>query len=115
MKNSKPRSIMKNNKPNIIIVVSLIVLVVVLIIMGGIAKTAPTKDFKSSCEKGEIKCIIETIRYIGDDGKYTYDKYIVSGFSIKDGMIIFYPMEGEYSGKQHVIPISNIQMVRELT
>ena len=64
------------------------------------------------------KYVIETRRYIGKDGQTTFDKWITSANIIEvkhdDQYLVFYPLEGEFAGKKHYIPFSNIHVVREL-
>ncbi len=66
----------------------------------------------------ERKYIIESRRYIGDDGKTTFDSWITSSTVIdvkhQEHYLVFYPLEGEHAGKKHYIPFSNIHIVREL-
>ncbi len=66
----------------------------------------------------ERKYIIESRRYIGDDGKPTFDRWVTSSNVIEikhnDQYLVFFPLEGEYAGKKHYIPFSNIHIVREL-
>lgn len=48
----------------------------------------------------------------------TFDKWMINGKEMKidkiGQYIIFYPLEGEFSGKQHYIPLSNIHIIREI-
>ena len=64
------------------------------------------------------KYIIETKRYIGADGKTTFDSWITSAnvteVKHNDQYLVFYPLEGEHAGKKHYIPFSNIHVVREI-
>lgn len=64
------------------------------------------------------KYIIETRRYIGEDGKTTYDSWTTSAKVIEikheEKYLVFFPLEGENAGKKHYIPFSNIHIVREL-
>lgn len=64
------------------------------------------------------KYVIETRRYVGDDGKITFDKWVTSANVIEvkheNQYLVFYPLEGEHTGKKHYIPFSNIHVVREL-
>ena len=66
----------------------------------------------------DTKYIIESRRYIGEDGKTTFDSWITSSNVIEikhtDQYLVFYPLEGEQAGKKHYIPFSNIHVVREL-
>ncbi len=65
----------------------------------------------------ERKYIIESRRYVVD-GKATFDSWITSSNVIEikhnDQYLVFFPLEGEYAGKKHYIPFSNIHIVREL-
>ena len=62
--------------------------------------------------------MIETKRYIGDDGKLTFDSWTTSAKIVEikheDQYLVFFPLEGEYAGKKHYIPFANIHIVREL-
>lgn len=64
------------------------------------------------------KYVIETRRYIGNDGQTICDKWITSANVIEikhnDQYLVFFPLEGEFAGKKHYIPFSNIHIVREL-
>ncbi len=64
------------------------------------------------------KYVIESKRYVGEDGKIAFDSWITSANAIKvrqaDQYLVFYPLEGEYVGKKHYIPFLNIHVVREL-
>ncbi len=64
------------------------------------------------------KYVIESKRYIGEDGKTKFDSWITRAnvIEIKQGdqYLVFYPLEGEFSGKKIYIPFSNIHVVREL-
>lgn len=64
------------------------------------------------------KYVIETKRYIGEDGKSKFDKWITSANVIEikhdDLYLVFFPTEGENAGKKHYIPFANIHIVREL-
>ncbi len=64
------------------------------------------------------KYAIESRRYIGDDGKPTFDTWITGASVIEikheDQYLVFFPLEGEFAGKKHYIPFSNIHVVREL-
>ncbi len=64
------------------------------------------------------KYVIESRRYIGEDGTATFDKWITSSNVVEikhsDQYLVFYSLEGEYVGKKHYIPFSNIHIVREL-
>lgn len=64
------------------------------------------------------KYVIETRRYIGEDGKTTFDKWVTKAHVIEikhsEQYLVFYPLEGESAGKKHYIPFSNIHAVREL-
>ena len=64
------------------------------------------------------KYVIESKRYIGKEGKTTFDQWITSASIIEikheDQYLVFFPLEGEFAGKKHYIPFSNIHIVREL-
>ena len=64
------------------------------------------------------KYVIETRRYIGKDGQTTFDQWVTSANVIEvkhdEQYLVFYPLEGEFAGKKHYIPFSNIHVVREL-
>lgn len=64
------------------------------------------------------KYIIESRRYIGEDGRMTFDTWITSSSVIEikhnDQYLVFFPLEGEHAGKKHYIPFSNIHIVREV-
>lgn len=64
------------------------------------------------------KYVIETKRYIGDDGKPTFDRWVTSANVIEikrsDLYLVFFPLEGERAGKKHYIPFANIHIVREM-
>ncbi len=64
------------------------------------------------------KYIIESRRYIGEDGKMTFDQWVTGASVIEvkhaEHYLVFFPLEGEYAGKKHYIPFSNIHIVREL-
>ncbi len=64
------------------------------------------------------KYVIESRRYIGDDGKTTFDQWITSAKVIEikheEQYLVFFPLEGEHAGKKHYIPFSNIHIVREM-
>jgi hypothetical protein len=64
------------------------------------------------------KYAIESRRYIGADGNQTFDTWITSANVIEvkhaDQYLVFFPLEGEFAGKKHYIPFSNIHIVREL-
>jgi hypothetical protein len=66
----------------------------------------------------ERKYIIESKRYIDENGKMTYDKWVTRSNVIEvkqnEHYLVFYPLEGEHTGKKHYIPFSNIHIVREL-
>jgi hypothetical protein len=66
----------------------------------------------------ERKYIIESRRYVGGDGKTTFDQWITSSNVIEvkhnEQYLVFFPLEGEHAGKKHYIPFSNIHIVREL-
>ncbi|MCX9015155.1 MAG: hypothetical protein OIN89_10285 [Candidatus Methanoperedens sp.] len=64
------------------------------------------------------KYLIESRRYVGDDGKIIFDKWVTSAKVIEvkhnDQYLVFYPLEGEHAGKKHYIPFTNIHVVKEL-
>ncbi len=64
------------------------------------------------------KYVIESRRYIGEDGKSTFDQWITSAKVIEikheEQYLVFFPLEGEHAGKKHYIPFSNIHIVREM-
>ena len=64
------------------------------------------------------KYVIESRRYIDANGSETFDTWITSANVIEikhaDQYLVFFPLEGEFAGKKHYIPFSNIQIVREL-
>ena len=71
-----------------------------------------------SSNSPDMKSIIESRRYTGDDGKTTFHKWVINGKEMKiektGQYIVFYPLEGEFAGKQHYIPFSNIHIIREI-
>ena len=64
------------------------------------------------------KYVIESRRYIGDNGKTRFDSWITNAKVIDvkhdEQYLVFYPVEGENAGKKHYIPFSNIHIVREV-
>ncbi|MBU4492062.1 MAG: hypothetical protein KKD69_06330 [Euryarchaeota archaeon] len=66
----------------------------------------------------ERKYVIESRRYMADDGKMVYDSWVTSSNIIEvkhnEQYLVFFPLEGEHAGKKHYIPFSNIHIVREL-
>ena len=64
------------------------------------------------------KYIIESRRYIGEDGKTTFDKWVtnakVTEIKHEEQYLVFFPLEGEHAGKKHFIPFSIIHIVREM-
>ncbi len=64
------------------------------------------------------KYIIESRRYIGEDGKTTFDMWVtnskVTEIKHEEQYFVFFPLEGEHAGKKHYIPFSNIHIVREM-
>lgn len=66
----------------------------------------------------ERKYVIESRRYLAEDGKMVYDSWVTSSNIIevkhKEEYLVFFPLEGEHAGKKHYIPFSNIHIVREL-
>jgi hypothetical protein len=71
-----------------------------------------------SSSSPDAKYVIESRRYIGENGKTTFDQWITSAklMEIKQNeqYVVFYPIEGEYSGKKLYIPFSNIHIIRAL-
>jgi hypothetical protein len=73
-------------------------------------------------ERGEImsgrKYIIESRRYIDENGNQKFDSWITNANVIEvkheEQYLVFFPLEGEFAGKKHYIPFSNIHIVREL-
>jgi len=73
-------------------------------------------------EKGDVmsdrKFVIESRRYIDGKGERKFDTWVTSAnvIEIKGGeqYLVFFPIEGEFAGKKHYIPFSNIHIVREL-
>ncbi len=64
------------------------------------------------------KYVIESRRYMAEDGKMVYDSWVTSSNIIEvkhnEEYLVFFPLEGEHAGKKHYIPFSNIHIVREL-
>jgi hypothetical protein len=64
------------------------------------------------------KYIIESKRYLNDDGKTVFDSWITSANIIEvkhaEQYIVFFPLEGDHAGKKHYIPFSNIHVVYEI-
>jgi hypothetical protein len=64
------------------------------------------------------KYVIESRRYVGEDGKAKFDSWTTSSSIVEikheDQYLVFFPLEGEFAGKKHYIPFSNIHIVREL-
>ena len=64
------------------------------------------------------KYVIESKRYIGKDGEVAFDEWVTSASVIEikheEQYLVFFPLEGEFAGKKHYIPFSNIHIVREL-
>ena len=83
-----------------------------------IAGAIPEELINKEKNMPDRKYVIETRRYIGEDGKTTFDKWVTSANVIEvkhnDQYMVFYPLEGEFTGKKHYIPFSNIHVVREL-
>ena len=79
-----------------------------------ITEESTNKEKKMS----DRKYVIETRRYMGEDGKTTFDQWITSANVIEvkhdDQYLVFYPLEGKNAGKKYYIPFSNIHVVREL-
>ncbi len=117
---------MKNRyKLAIIVLITLLLTDVSMIVMAKSTETTET-DLSSgtygiinpSSNSPDRKYIIESRRYIGDDGKMTFDKWVINGKEMKidkNGQyIVFFPLEGEFAGKQHYIPFANIHIIREI-
>lgn len=83
-----------------------------------IADAIPEELINKEKNMSDRKYVIETRRYIGEDGKTTFDQWITSANVIEvkhdEQYMVFYPLEGEFAGKKHYIPFSNIHVVREL-
>lgn len=66
----------------------------------------------------ERKYVIESRRYMDEEGKMVYDSWVTSSNIIEvkhnEEYLVFFPLEGEHAGKKHYIPFSNIHIVREL-
>lgn len=64
------------------------------------------------------KYVIESKRYIDEDGNRTFDSWVTNANVIEikheEQYLVFFPLEGEFAGKKHYIPFSNIHIVREL-
>lgn len=64
------------------------------------------------------KYIIESRRYIGEDGKTIFDEWVTNAKVVEikheEQYLVFFPLEGEHAGKKHYIPFSNIHIVREV-
>lgn len=64
------------------------------------------------------KYVIESRRYSSENGDQIFDTWITSANVIEikheDQYLVFFPLEGEFAGKKHYIPFSNIHVVREL-
>jgi len=78
----------------------------------------PAELINGGSDMEERKYIIESRRYVDGDGKTTFDQWITSSNVIEikhdEQYLVFFPLEGEYAGKKHYIPFSNIHIVREL-
>ena len=61
------------------------------------------------------KYVIESKRYVDDDGNKTHDSWIsfVEDIKIEDGFFKFTPIDGKHAGLKHYITFSNIHIVRE--
>ena len=61
------------------------------------------------------KYVIESKRYVDDDGNRTHDSWtsFVEDIKIEDGFVKFAPIDGEHAGLKHYITFSNIHIVRE--
>lgn len=66
----------------------------------------------------ERKYVIESRRYMADDGKMAFDSWVTSSNVIEvkhnEQYLVFFPLEGDNAGKKHYIPFSNIHIVREI-
>lgn len=64
------------------------------------------------------KYVIESRRYIDENGNQKFDSWITNANVIEvkheEQYLVFFPLEGEFAGKKHYIPFSNIHIVREL-
>lgn len=64
------------------------------------------------------KYVIESKRYIGDNGESKFDSWVTSANVVEikheEQYLVFFPLEGKFAGKKHYIPFSNIHVVREL-
>lgn len=73
---------------------------------------------KEGAKNMNRKYVIESRRFKGEDGKMTFDSWITNASVIEvkheERYIVFFPLEGEFAGKKHYIPFSNIHVVREL-
>lgn len=61
------------------------------------------------------KYVIESKRYVDDDGNRIHDSWtsIVEDIKIEDGFVKFTPIDGVHAGLKHYITFSNIHIVRE--
>ncbi|NOR60639.1 MAG: hypothetical protein GQ469_08440 [Methanosarcinales archaeon] len=66
----------------------------------------------------ERQYIIESKRYIGENGKMTFDSWTTSAKIVEvkheDQYLVFFPLAGDHAGKKHHIPFANIHIVREV-
>jgi len=64
------------------------------------------------------KYVIESKRYLNDEGKTIFDTWTTSANIIEvkheEQYMVFFPLEGDHAGKKHYIPFSNIHIVYEL-
>ena len=64
------------------------------------------------------KYVIESKRYLNDNGKTIFDTWTTSANIIEvkheEQYMVFFPLEGDHAGKKHYIPFSNIHIVYEL-
>jgi hypothetical protein len=64
------------------------------------------------------KYVIESKRYIDEHGDPAFDAWITDSNVIEikheEQYLVFFPLEGQFAGKKHYIPFSNIHIVREL-
>ena len=104
--------------------------VLIILLLSGVTSMVMAKSTDTGSSGGtnditipssnspDRKYIIESRRYIGEDGKTTFDKWLINGKEMmidKTGQyVVFYPLEGEFAGKRHYIPFSNIHIIREI-
>lgn len=108
---------MKNRyKLAIAVLIILLFTGVIMIAMAIATETSSSSITNLFPNPPDKKYIIESIRYIGSDGNTTFDKWVINGKEMKitGQFIIFYPLDGEFAGKQHYIPFSNVHIIREI-